>query len=79
MNNNWFVIYCSRFHNELMAYNRFDLISQQLILEVDINFDCQLSHSDPIFRYGTNIAQRIKGTLGITGLFCEGVLIERKD
>jgi len=38
-----------------------------------------ISHNDPVFLYGKNIDQRIKGTLGITGLFCEKVLIGRKD
>jgi len=28
----------------------------------------KVGHSDPIFFNGKNIAQRIKGTLGITGL-----------
>ena len=28
----------------------------------------KVGHSDPIFLYGQIIAQRIKGTLGITGL-----------
>jgi hypothetical protein len=34
---------------------------------------------DPVIFYGKIIDQRIKGTLGITGLFCEKVLIGRKD
>ena len=29
----------------------------------------KVGHSDPIFFNGKNIAQRIKGTLGITGLW----------
>jgi len=32
------------------------------------NRDYKVGHSDPIFLYGQIIAQRIKGTLGITGL-----------
>lgn len=28
-----------------------------------------VGHSDPVILYGMIIAQRIKGTLGITGLF----------
>ena len=39
----------------------------------------KLSLKDPVLLNGKNIDQRIKGTLGITGLFCEKVLIGRKD
>ena len=39
----------------------------------------KISLIDPVFFYGKNIDQRIKGTLGITGLLCGKVLIGRID
>jgi len=39
---------------------------------------CIIGLKDPVFIYGKNIDQRIKGTLGITGWFCEKVLIGHK-
>ena len=38
--------------------------------------ETKVCHSDPIFRYGTSIAQQIKGTLGITDLSWLRVLID---
>ncbi len=38
-----------------------------------------ISLRDPVLLYGKSIDQRIKGTLGITGLFFEKVLIGRRD
>ena len=41
-------------------------LTVRLTSQAEIIF--KVGHSDPIFLYGKNIAQRIKGTLGITGL-----------
>src|ERR1700716_2956150 len=35
--------------------------------------ETKVGHSDPVVLYGRAIAQRIKGTLGITGRFCPSV------
>ena len=42
-------------------------LTVRLTSQTEINFYL-IGHSDPIFLYGKFIAQRIKGTLGITGL-----------
>ncbi len=40
--------------------------------------DAKAGLSDPVVPYGRAIAQRIKGTLGITGLSCPRVHIDGK-
>ena len=38
--------------------------------------ETKVGHSDPVIPYGRVIAQRIKGTPGITGLWCPRVHID---
>jgi hypothetical protein len=40
--------------------------------------DTKVGHSDPAIACGSVVAQRIKGTLGITGLSCPRVHIDGK-
>ena len=66
--------------NWIKGISSFDYIIDKLYWGVSIVIDrINISLKDLVLLYGQSINQRIKGTLGITGLFCEKVLIGRKD